>query len=97
LDTSNNREKDMYDGNIEISNQENEMDTQEEEMKENENDDEGKIVIRRTSRTPRQSTRLRDYVTYKIMYPIQDFVSYRNIFSSTYGFYNLHIKGTRTK
>jgi hypothetical protein len=56
------------------------MDTQEEEIEENENDDEGEIIIRKTSRTLRQSTRLRDNVTYKVMYPTQDFVSYKNIF-----------------
>jgi hypothetical protein len=37
------------------------------------------ILLRRSNRIPQASTRLRDFITYKIQYPIQDFISYENI------------------
>jgi Reverse transcriptase (RNA-dependent DNA polymerase) len=35
--------------------------------------------LRRTTRVPRASSRLRDFVTYKVCYPIQDFITYDNV------------------
>jgi hypothetical protein len=47
-----------------------------------EESDEGEIEPmepRRWARTPHHLTRLCDYVTYKVQYPIQLFLSYRNV------------------
>jgi hypothetical protein len=52
-----------------------------EEIQEEESD-EGDIEPmepRRWARTPHHLTRLCDYVTYKVQYPIQFFLSYRNV------------------
>ena len=38
--------------------------------------------LRRSSRPTQPSTRLRDFVTYEVQYPIQNFISYKNISSS---------------
>jgi hypothetical protein len=35
--------------------------------------------IRRSTRISQQSIRLRDFVTYKVMHPIENFLSYENI------------------
>jgi Integrase core domain/GAG-pre-integrase domain len=53
--------------------------TQEEEASEGERSIEGEIEAKRSSRIPQPSTRLRDFVTYKVQYSIQDFISYTNI------------------
>jgi Reverse transcriptase (RNA-dependent DNA polymerase) len=37
------------------------------------------IPLRRSTRVPQTSTRLHDFVTYKVQYPIQNFISYDNI------------------
>jgi hypothetical protein len=37
------------------------------------------ITLRRSTRTIQPSTRLRDFVTYEVQYPIQNFISYDNI------------------
>jgi hypothetical protein len=82
-----------------VNNQEYEINAQE-EIEESENDNGREIIVRRTAITPQQSTRLQDYIIYKVskvMYQIQDFISYKNIFFSTHGFYNFYIKGARTK
>jgi hypothetical protein len=45
----------------------------------NNNEEEDTTIVRRTSRIPIPSTRLRGYEIYTVQYPIQDFVSYENI------------------
>jgi hypothetical protein len=35
--------------------------------------------VRRSSRIPQPSTRLKDFITYKVQYPINNFISYHNI------------------
>jgi hypothetical protein len=50
-------------------------------LSEGERSIEGEIETRQSSRIPQPSTRLRNFVTYKIQYPIQDFISYTNISS----------------
>jgi hypothetical protein len=42
------------------------------------------MPLRRSTRVPQWSTRLRDYTTYKVRYPIQDYISNDNI---TYEYY----------
>src|SRR5664279_934179 len=37
--------------------------------------------LRRSVRTRQPSTRLRDFITYKVQYPIQNFIAYGNISS----------------
>jgi hypothetical protein len=37
------------------------------------------LPLRRSTRIPQHSTRLRDFVTYKVQYSIQDFLSYKKI------------------
>jgi hypothetical protein len=37
------------------------------------------INLRRSSRQSQPSTRLRDYVTYEVRYPIQNFISYKHV------------------
>jgi hypothetical protein len=44
------------------------------------------VSLRRSSRQPQPSTRLRDYVTYSVNYPIQDYISYNNISNEHYVF-----------
>jgi hypothetical protein len=43
-----------------------EINAQDEEIEENENNNGREIIVRRIARTPQQSTRLRDYITYKV-------------------------------
>lgn len=50
-----------------------------EEIKEEDNENEEEIVLRRLSKTPQPSTWLRNFITYTVQYPIQDFISYTNI------------------
>jgi Reverse transcriptase (RNA-dependent DNA polymerase) len=45
-----------------------------------------KPVLRRSVRQTRQPIRLRDYVSHQVMYPIQDYISYKNV-SPTYRAY----------
>jgi hypothetical protein len=35
--------------------------------------------LRRSTRSTQPSSRLRDYVTYKVIYPIQDYVTYEHV------------------
>jgi hypothetical protein len=35
--------------------------------------------VRRSSRIPQPSTRLKDFITYKVQYPINNFIFYHNI------------------
>jgi hypothetical protein len=37
------------------------------------------VSFRRSTRTSQSSTRLRDFVTYKVTHPIEKFISYENI------------------
>ena len=66
-------------------NYENEINNHEEEINEDNNENNSSdedlenIVLRRSTRTHQPFTRLRDFVTYTVRYPIQDFVSYKNI------------------
>jgi hypothetical protein len=43
-----------------------EINAQDEEIEENENNNGREIIVRRIVRIPQQSTRLRDYITYKV-------------------------------
>jgi hypothetical protein len=45
------------------------------------NEEEGPIDVRRSTRTSRPPTKLRDYITYSVTYPIENFISYDNISS----------------
>jgi hypothetical protein len=64
-------------GNLEVSEieSENEM----EAHQEIEEEDIELMPLRRSTRVPQRSTRLRDYTTYKVCYHIQDYISYDNI------------------
>jgi Reverse transcriptase (RNA-dependent DNA polymerase) len=53
----------------------------EEEVSEDVDAHEGEIEVRRSSRIPQPSTRLKDFITYKVQYPINNFISYHNISS----------------
>jgi hypothetical protein len=60
------------------------MEVQEQEIENDVELDGKEVEIRRTTRTSRQPTRLRDYITYKVSkerYPIQDFIFYKYISS----------------
>ena len=54
-----------------------------EEMDEIQEED---MPLRRSSRQPQPSTRLKDYVTYAVNYPIQDYISYENVSNEHYAF-----------
>jgi hypothetical protein len=57
-----------------------EEDTQEEENQDQQQDEEGEhLGTRRSTRTLQPSTRVRDYVTYSVKYPINNYISYKNI------------------
>jgi hypothetical protein len=60
----------------ESRNENNNVETQEEESDEVEVEP---MELRRSARTSHPSTRLHDYVTYKVQYPIQIFLSYQNV------------------
>ena len=49
-----------------------------------ENQHEG--LLRRSTRQLQPSTRLKNYVTYSVKYPIQDYISYPNVSKEHYGF-----------
>ena len=68
----------------EISDIEEEMDDDNNEINETEVEDNS--GLRRTTRVSQPSTRLRDYVTYTVQYPIQNFVSYGKILPSYQAF-----------
>jgi hypothetical protein len=51
-----------------------------EEIDENEHDSEGEMKLRRSSRIPQPSTRLKNFITYKVQYSIQDFIFYDTIY-----------------
>jgi hypothetical protein len=42
------------------------------------------VSLRRSSRQPQASARLKDYTTYSIQYSIQDYVSYDNVINDHY-------------
>jgi hypothetical protein len=44
------------------------------------------VSLRRSSRQPQVSARLKDYTTYSIQYSIQDYVSYDNVINDHYVF-----------
>jgi hypothetical protein len=44
------------------------------------------VVLRRLSRQTQLSTRLKNFITYSVTYPIQDYISYNNIFNDHYTF-----------
>lgn len=76
----------MRDSEEEIPLEENENEIEneydEEETYQNEEEEEGNqeiIPLRWSTRIPQTSTRLRDFITYKVHYPIQNFLSYENI------------------
>ena len=54
----------------------------------NNNENEEQMGVRRSSRTIQPSTKLRDFVTYKVTYPIQDFISYDKISTNHKAFLN---------
>jgi hypothetical protein len=57
------------------------MDNEEGNEDENESDDENieKAPLRRSSRISQPSTRLRDFISHKVSYHIENFISYENI------------------
>jgi hypothetical protein len=57
-----------------------------EEDEVSQNNHEGEIEVRRSSRLPQPCTRLKDFITYKIQYPIQTYISYNNILSQHISF-----------
>jgi hypothetical protein len=64
------------------------------EIKENEDVEktqEKEVSIRRSSRQTQPSTRLKDFISYSVQYPIQDYISYENISNEHYIFLKLHI------
>ena len=69
-------------GNIVVEN-ENEIinENEEEETSQSEGEDGTTEIIplRRSNRTPQPTTRLRDFVTYEVKYPIQNYLSYENV------------------
>jgi hypothetical protein len=58
---------------------------EEEEEDEDENIEE-ETMVRRSTRPTQPSTRLRDYVTHKVRYPIENFISYKNISKEHHAF-----------
>jgi hypothetical protein len=55
-----------------------EEDTQEEENQDQQQDEECEhLETRRSTRMLQLSTRLRDYVTYSVKYPIENYISYK--------------------
>ena len=64
---------------------ENESENEEEMEEVSSNEEEQSIEdtpLRRSTRTKNLPTRLRDFITYKVQYPIQDFISYGNVSSN---------------
>jgi hypothetical protein len=53
------------------------------------------MSLRRSTRVPQRSTRLRDYTTYKVRYPIQNYISYDNITCEYKKLLNFHFQGIR--
>jgi hypothetical protein len=47
---------------------------------------EEEMPLRRSNWQPQSSTRLEDYVTYSVNYPIQDYISYNNVSHDHYTF-----------
>jgi hypothetical protein len=45
-----------------------------------------------SSRQIQPSSRLRDFMTYTVQYPIQEYISYKNISQEYYTFFNLLLK-----
>jgi len=62
----------------EIENEHSQAQEENEDQESNEGIDEG-IPLRRSNRVPQTPIRLQDYVTYKVRYPIENFISYKNI------------------
>jgi hypothetical protein len=48
--------------------------------------------LRRSTRIPQRSTKLKDYTTYKVHYPIQDYIFYDNIIHEYKNFITAIIK-----
>jgi hypothetical protein len=44
------------------------------------------VVLRRSSRQTQLLTRLKNFITNSVTYPIQDYISYNNIFNDHYTF-----------
>jgi hypothetical protein len=65
-----------------------EVGIEEHEDKEEAENQRDEIPIRRSSRQTRPSSRLKDFVTYSVQYPIQDYISYDNITNDHYVFLN---------
>jgi hypothetical protein len=51
------------------------------------------LPLRRSTREIQASTRLRDFITYKVSYPIQDYISYENISTNYKAFLTTISKG----
>jgi hypothetical protein len=64
------------------SQEEGEDDEDSEEIQEEE------VALRRSSRQPQPSTRLKNFITYSVQYPIQVYISYNNITQDHYVFLN---------
>jgi hypothetical protein len=47
---------------------------------------EKEMLLRRSNRQPQSSTRLKDYITYSVNYPIQDYILYNNVSHDHYTF-----------
>jgi Reverse transcriptase (RNA-dependent DNA polymerase)/Integrase core domain len=78
-------------GEEELQEEDNESDQMEESEQtlQNEGTESEEVVqLRRSSRQPQPSTRLKDFMTYSVHYPIQDYLSYKNISSEHYTFIN---------
>jgi Reverse transcriptase (RNA-dependent DNA polymerase) len=65
---------------------------------ENEEDEEiiEKAPLRRSTRVSQPPTKMRDYITYKVRYPIENFISYENI-TKEYKAYLASIKNNESK
>ena len=79
-------------GSEEIDNIQQEDEIQEEvgseENQEGETQEDEVIEIRRSTRQSKPSSKLKDYITYSVTYPIQDYISYDNVSSEHYAFIN---------
>jgi hypothetical protein len=64
-----------------VGNYENLEDGAHEDDEQDQNEEEGSIDVRRSTRISWPSTRFRDYITYSVTYSIKNFISYENISS----------------
>jgi hypothetical protein len=72
----------------EEDNERDQMEESEQTLQSEGTESEEVVQLRRSSRQPQPSTRLKDLVTYSVHYPIQDYLSYKNISSEHYAFIN---------